>query len=160
MEIKSSQEACIQIVWLDESSRSELASWLLRSLEKSLKPLFHSSQKPTITIRVSSLKTSLSVVDSAIQPSYNRSQIYTEALGLVFNTKNSFTVCIFRVFIGDKPGFLLVTAKEDRLKMEFRTIKPKQKYRRLLSPRNKLPECCKEKYPKLLENFFKSMQGT
>jgi hypothetical protein len=48
-----------------------------------------------------------------------------------------------------------VTAKEDRLKVKLRTIKPKQKYKTLLPPRNKLPDFIKPKFPKLLEDFFK-----
>ena len=63
-----------------------------------------------------------------------------------------------KTFIGNYPGFLLATAKDDRLKFELRTIKPKQKYKRLLQPRSKLHEFTDGKYSKLLEDFFKSLQ--
>ncbi|XP_028392448.1 tartrate-resistant acid phosphatase type 5-like [Dendronephthya gigantea] len=64
-----------------------------------------------------------------------------------------------KYFVGNLPGFLLVTAKEDRLKLELRTATPKQKYKRFLPPRNKLPDSSEQpqKYPKLLEKFFASL---
>jgi hypothetical protein len=70
-----------------------------------------------------------------------------------FLMKNVFAVFNFRAFIGDSPGFLLVTAKEDRLKFELRTIKPRYKYKTLLSPRNKRSET-----NELLKGFFDSQQ--
>ena len=72
--------------------------------------------------------------------------------------ENFFVVFIFRTFIGNYPGFLVATAKDDRLKFELRTIKPKQKYKRLLLPRSKLREFTDGKYSKLLEDFFNSLQ--
>ena len=70
-----------------------------------------------------------------------------------FLMKNVFAVFNFRAFIGDSPGFLLATAKEDRLKFELRTIKPRYKYKTLLSPRNKRSET-----NELLKDFFDSQQ--
>lgn len=63
------------------------------------------------------------------------------------------------MFIGDNPGYLIVTAKKNKLKLEFRTTRPFQKYKRDLLPlRSELREYSKPKYPNILEDFFRVLQ--
>lgn len=55
-------------------------------------------------------------------------------------------------FMGQSRGFLVLTATPDRLKVVIRGIKPSQRYRRFLRPRQQHSK--KIQYSKLLTDFF------